>query len=1558
MKTMRIILASLLVVLTGYATTSRAEDIDIYSGLGSAVNTPNVLFVMDNSANFEASSGGVTCMQQADGSLLINAAAGTATAMSGKVGGIEQCALWNVVKNLPVNADGTARVNIGFMVYNGPNVHDVNNANCGGGLGGCLTQPMIAMTAANKTGVLSWIASWNTSPSAATGNVKAAGKATAATMQEAWAYYKGTTGLSTRSYSGIQPAGGCQKNFIIYIGNAFSSASSPGDPSSGGPLNALTTAINTQPQPAGLTATQWTAKKTTWSTPILNTVNTACGTAPGSYNFASPSSNHSENGGDYADEWARFMQQSDIYTTTPDGIQSITTYTVGLLDPTSCKPEYAALLNNMATYGGGKYFATTSYDTIVNAILKILNEVQAVNSVFSSSSLPVSVNAQGTYLNQIYMGMFRPDPSALPRWAGNLKQYKFIINSATGALQLGDSLGNPALDSSGTGFLSPNAISFWTCTNLTTPYNNPYFNATPANLTAAQIALLGSNFQNCTDPSSGFWVNDPSSANAVAQGFDLPDGERVERGGTAQQLRQINLTDNYATAAGSSTNPRSLYTYCPSGTGCVNDLTNAANIFATTNASLTATAFGSTLTANIASLSRSGTTVTVATTGNHGFSNGDSITIANASPSNYNGTFTITVVDATHFTYSIIVYPPTPATGSYTASLAGVPVNVSTLTRSGNTVTVTTAAAHGFLNGTTVVIAGATPTIYNGSFVITSVPTTTSFTYTVNEQPPTVAGSGTATITTKTTGTGCPCTTTATINAWNAATPGVQRTLGSTTVTVNTNTNMVNSPSWVGKSFTIANVLDSNGGSVAAYNVTSTIVSVSGNSFTFTLPTALSPTTPATGTITAGTASTLATLTSLSRVGSTATATATAHGFTNGQSVSIGGTAGANESAYLGTFTISNVTANTFDYPVVTTPTSPATGAMTATRSSGLNAANLNDLINWVRGQDNFGDEFGPGGSVTVRPSVHGDVLHSRPTVINYGGSTIGITGTSDSGSVRTATASAADVAKIGTTGATVSITFSNGNTCTATVASTTTFTYSTSNCGVPGAQSVITGSSNVVVYYGDNGGVFHAVNGNQTAAIGSIGPGDEMWGFIPKEFFLKLNRLRTNSPQLNLPSTPPGILPTPQGKDYFIDGITGLYQLIDSNGNTTKAVLYLSMRRGGNFIYALDVTNPAVPTVLWKVDNTTANMSELGQTWSQPKVAKVAGHTNPVLIFGAGYDANNEDNEPPTADASGRGIFVLDALTGALVWKATPSAGATSCTGNATQASCVVSGMNYSIPADITLVDRDRDGLVDRLYAADVGGNIWRVDLEPSGNSTPDFWRVYQLAALGCWSGVCSIPTTITQRKFFYPPEVITTTAYDAVIAGAGDREHPLYVNTSTQRYNRVFLVKDPVVGNNASGATTYPITLTGTNSLFDATSTPWDGSLNGYFITLAAGEKVVNAPLVTAGMVYFGTNQPTAPSSTSCTSNLGIAKGYQLQPFTGKYTNIVFAGGGLPPSPVSGVVSITTASGTQLVPFLIGGGNPDCVGSDCSSALGGQKPPISVPTSRTRTYWYQEID
>ncbi|NIP26616.1 MAG: hypothetical protein GWO08_11010, partial [Gammaproteobacteria bacterium] len=73
----------------------------------------------------------------------------------------------------------------------------------------------------------------------------------------------------------------------------------------------------------------------------------------------------------------------------------------------------------------------------------------------------------------------------------------------------------------------------------------------------------------------------------------------------------------------------------------------------------------------------------------------------------------------------------------------------------------------------------------------------------------------------------------------------------------------------------------------------------------------------------------------ITRSGTTATCTVTAHGYSNGDMVTIAGTT---ETEYNGEFIISNVSADTFDYTVSGSPSTPASGAPTAERSVDLYA--------------------------------------------------------------------------------------------------------------------------------------------------------------------------------------------------------------------------------------------------------------------------------------------------------------------------------------------------------------------------------------------------------------------------------------------------------------------------------------------------------------------------------------------------------------------------------------------------------------------------------------------
>lgn len=1527
-----------------------AEDIDVYVDNAATSGVPNVLFVIDNGANFEASGGSTPCTAYSDGS-------GDVPSLGSSNGGIQQCALVNAISSLP---NGT--VNIGLLVGNANNFAKgysgmvstdaayYNVCDQSTGYGGCVIRPLTFMDATGKTNLIRFIKSWKTSgsDSATSFVVKAGGNKTANMMQEAWAYYNGKVGMSGRSYSSSLLAAGCQKNFVLFIANAAGSSSTPADTPAGADAG------------AALAASQVGAS-TDQKAQITTTINPTVCTSDNSFKASDWQPN-------WADEWARMMYQQDGGATDAVGAQNIISYGIGVVG-TNCKKAYPALLTSVAKQGGGQYFSASGSADLTAAIGAVLNEVQAVNSVFSSASLPVSVNAQGTYLNQVFLGMFRPDSGAGPRWMGNLKQYQFVYNSA-GALVLGDAAGSPAISSGNTGFISPNAASFW------------------STKTGADDA---SNVK-------GFFVNNPMGT--PLSGFNSPDGEIVEKGGTAQQLRIENLSATFSNNS-TTNNPRRLYTYCPSGTGCKLDLTDSTNQFLVGNSGIAANAFGDSTTVNITSIVRTGTNVVVTTQSTHGFAAGAVVTISNATPSDYNGDVTVLSSGLTSNTFSYTLnkdYPTTPAQGAYTISVPQNSVVLSGLSRNASNTNTATATAlvsggHAFTNGSQVQISGATSAPYNGTFTIAvpntgTCPAATCFTYSVPVTPNATASGFTATLAISNIATNSGVTpATVTLLNPHGWTNGTTRTVviggtnnnkfdGTQTITITgantftfaftgnkvanytgpngtvgpatnslaltrteatagsaTGTATGATANFFGAAVGIQRIVTLSKASVSAAEsgyagvVTITCSDATCTQFTFQVPT-VSPAGTPSGTISASIAGTTVSQTlaagKLTRAGSGDMVTVS--GLTSGLfgnagsvrtvNVAVSGTAYPDETAYTGNWTLTcgadaGCTTATFG-PVTQTPTPNATGVSMQAYSSS-SPPDRDTVVAWLRGKDPLdGSEKGPAGSVTVRPSIHGDVLHSRPVVVNYGD------------------------------------------------------------------------SRGLVVFYGANDGVFRAVNGSQDTAIGTVPAGGELWGLVLPEHYGQIDRLRNNSPELRFPST---TLASAQNKDYFVDGPTGVYQKLTSTGVIDKAYIYLTMRRGGRFIYALDVSTPTTPKVLWKISNSTAGFEELGQTWSRPRLTLVPGYADPVLIFGAGYSPN-EDSEPPVQANMGRGIYVVDAATGALVWSAVKSCNASTTTAS----NCLSVGtMDYSVPSEIAFVDRDNNGKTDKLYFGDMGGNLWRVDVNASLTAN---WTVTKLASLGCANGPCGFTSgvaTTTPRKFFFPPAVLSVgvpggsnpSPFDAVMLGSGDREHPLRNTATGSAYNvtnRFYMIKDTAVTAGTPGSygvspytngvvetqsgSSYGLVNASASVTSDATTNyKFDtaDAREGFYITFATGEKAVNAPLVVFGTTYFGTNKPTDPSA-QCAANLGEARGYAVDPFTGTKTSSVYPGGGLPPSPVTGLVSVTSSDGksTVLEKFCIGCGGGSGTdggsgGSPCLSALENCALPQKPKPNPRRTYFYK---
>lgn len=211
------------------------------------------------------------------------------------------------------------------------------------------------------------------------------------------------------------------------------------------------------------------------------------------------------------DEWAKYLKQKGVPLpgTNPAVFAPVITYTIDVFNAQQHE-EHSALLFNAAREGGGKYFQAKNEQAILDALNEILSEVQAVNTAFSSASLPVNATNRAQNENQVFIGLFRPDRVKNPVWFGNLKRYQ-LIESGNNII-LGDKNSNPAINPL-TGFITECAVSFW------------------------------------SRDSGDYWLDvtfeDPPAVGTCGTALgdehsDAPDGPFVEKGATAQVQREGN----------------------------------------------------------------------------------------------------------------------------------------------------------------------------------------------------------------------------------------------------------------------------------------------------------------------------------------------------------------------------------------------------------------------------------------------------------------------------------------------------------------------------------------------------------------------------------------------------------------------------------------------------------------------------------------------------------------------------------------------------------------------------------------------------------------------------------------------------------------------------------------------------------------------------------------------------------------------------------------------------------------------------------------------------------
>nr|MBV6630769.1 VWA domain-containing protein [Oceanococcus sp. HetDA_MAG_MS8] len=435
-----------------------------------------------------------------------------------------------------------------------------------------------------------------------------------------------------------------------------------------------------------------------------------------------------------------------------------------------------------------------------------------------------------------------------------------------------------------------------------------------------------------------------------------------------------------------------------------------------------------------------------------------------------------------------------------------------------------------------------------------------------------------------------------------------------------------------------------------------------------------------------------------------------------------------------------------------------------------------------------------------------------------------------------------------------------------------------------------------ITIYMGTNEGFIHAIDGRD---------GSEIFSFIPKELLPNLTTLQENTG-------------TWASRPYGMDG--PLVAVVESpNTPSRKITVVAGMRRGGTSYYALDVSNRDAPRVLWQIKGgSTPGFDELGQTWSTPIPVRVqfGGAVETALLFGAGYDENQDArNSVRRSDAVGRGVFLVRASDGALLWSAgNPEFGP----------SLAVADMQASVPAAPAAIDLDDDGLMDRFYIADTNAKLFRFDVNPGNSGAGNFATGGLMADLGEDNSI------VGNRRFYNQPDVAfvqpgTVEPLLTVSIGSGFRAGPL--ETSTQ--DRFYVLFDPdttVAGRSffSKGVIDDPDA-----QLYDATANDLQSASNsereaaiqelfskrGAYIDMRAGEKVLTVSRTFDNRVLFGSFQPPSANANVCTAGEGISRLYfmdvigltaaaDLNDSGGDLTtgdrDKELAHGGIPPNPV----------------------------------------------------------
>ena len=294
---------------------------------------------------------------------------------------------------------------------------------------------------------------------------------------------------------------------------------------------------------------------------------------------------------------------------------------------------------------------------------------------------------------------------------------------------------------------------------------------------------------------------------------------------------------------------------------------------------------------------------------------------------------------------------------------------------------------------------------------------------------------------------------------------------------------------------------------------------------------------------------------------------------------------------------------------------------------------------------------------------------------------------------------------------------------------------------------------------------------------------------------------------------------------------------------------------------HALDITDTLNPRAGWRIRPTASQAPYLGDPWSRMVIRRVriGADEKWVGFIGGGHRLSPCAGAADCA-ARGKGFFAVDLATGSVLWAFTrnsPGGGL----------------MGDPLPATAAVIDSDMDGFADRAFIGDLGGNIWRFTFcrasDGDGCTTAD------------WKGSLFFRRDgMTGPVYFAPAAAKDDAGSLWVYWGTGDRFEPVARGTGRDGF---FGVRD--VGASAPRTVANLQNISGAVRHFTELDTK-----DGWFILFGGtGEKLLAAPTVFGGVVYFTTYTPESGTGDPC-EQTGLARLYGISYLDGAAT---FTGG-----------------------------------------------------------------